>query len=144
MYEDLGFTHDECLYYNVSHSRFLEFIKNGKIVSNSRDNNNYGEFRFITILVNRSYGEEAITFYGNGYHEYRETISPNWSFNVGNGCIYRNNPVLNTNKVLKEIESERKHLNFDSKPKKNTFSILADLTDEDGAYTIMQDYDMLD
>lgn len=140
LYGDLGFTEYDELYSKITHEKFLEFLKKYPIVSSSRGNNNYGEFRFITVMVTRkcydgSEYKDAVTFYGNGYHEYREYSPETWSFYVGNGCLYSNKQELNRKTVIEEIENERKGMHFNKTYTNNTFSVLADLMDEDGAYS---------
>jgi hypothetical protein len=149
LYDDMKvFTDREQLYSKVTHARFLAILRDKRalIVSSHRSYNNYGEFRFVTVTMRRKYPgqpafREAITFYGNGYHEYRDITSPDWCFSVGNSGIYRNDPVMVKRSVISEIASERAGMCFDSKPTNNAFTFLADMGDDDGAYSeLCMDY----
>ena len=145
LYDDLGFTDKEQLYNRVSHARVLEYLNKYPIVSNHRDHNSYGEFRFITVMLPRkrnggSAYREAVTFYGNGYHEYRDTSPATWSFNVGNGCLYHDAQPLNRRQAIKEINDEHAAMSFDDTPKDNTFTFIADLTDDDAALAYINEY----
>lgn len=138
LYDDIGITEKEELYNRVSHERMLSYMRRYPIVDNHRSHNSYGEFRFITVIVPRKRNDgsrynDALTFYGNGYHEYREVSPDYWCFNVGNGCLYTGKPALNKRAAIKAVQDERAGMTFDTRPANNTFTFLADLTDDDAA-----------
>ena len=142
LYDDLGITDQEELYDRMSHERLLEFInrKDAKVVECTRSSNSYGEFRFVTVIMPRNLGHgtfrEAVTWYGNGYHEYRETSPDYWSFYVGNGCLYDKHPAMDKKAVIREIKEERAGMTF-TNPVNNRYTFIADLTDDDYALSEM-------
>ncbi len=72
--ELFGFSENEQLFSRVSKERFLEFLRDEKTsIHEAMDSeNNYGNFLFVTVSRPGSSGRVGITFYGLGYHEYRE------------------------------------------------------------------------
>lgn len=142
------FTDHENLYYRVTHARMLEIIRdpNWKIIKSNRDRNSYGEFRFVTITGTRTGTnidgqpvtyETNITFYGNGYHEYRDTTPETWEF-YATSTSRRDNPhPLSKSKVIREIQGERAAMTWHA-PSNNAFTQLADLTDDDFALVEME------
>ena len=143
------FSEQECLYWRVSHDRFQEILKNeGTLIHEIKDsNNNYGEFLFITTSRQGNTPQERVcmTFYGLGYHEYRERwITDEWFWFQANAF-----PELIRQKIDKEaaqalIEERLDAISQDSHLDTQTergklFEMLADLTDEDGALAEMED-----
>jgi hypothetical protein len=152
-----GFTGRERLTWRVSEERFRALLEDEHTVIHSVElsANNYGEFLFLTVSLpeqaSQSIGERTsvVTMWGLGYHEYRERwIHQEWFW-------YRafSRPELleqtvdkaTARRLLEERrESIRPHV---GKPRQSDrgklFEMLADLTDDDAAYTEMQDLDDL-
>ena len=73
-YEVFGLTKKEQLNWRVNQARFEEILNDDQtIIHEIKDStNNYGEFTFVTTSRPGDQGRISITFYGLGYHEYRE------------------------------------------------------------------------
>jgi hypothetical protein len=152
-----GFTERERLTWRVSEERFRALLEDERAVIHSVElsANNYGEFLFVTLSLpeqaDQPVGERAsvVTFWGLGYHEYRERwITSEWFW-------YRafSRPELLAQSVDRAttrqlLEERREDIRPDvgrtqQSERGKLFEMLADLTDEDGAYTEMQDLDDL-
>ena len=153
LYGDMGFTDWHELNHAIIHSELINFLnrKDVKIISVSIGKNNYGKFQFVTCAIPRTLtrdnGEsfsfvECVTFYGSGWHEYRDILKTNWDFMVGNSFLVADkNPMIKRD-AIKQIESYRleRGIKKDSKVNKGTnkFSFIADLTDDDYAMVNME------
>jgi hypothetical protein len=151
-YEVFGLTENESLFWRVSQKRFDEILNDQQTIIHSMNDtsNSYGEFLFVTASRPCEQGRIFMTFYGLGYHEYRERwISDEWFWYQASPT-----PELLSQKIekdeAKEKLSERLGL-ISPHLAKNTQSdrgqlleILADITDEDGAIAEMEDLESLD
>ncbi len=145
--EPYGFSENERLFDRVTHNRFLAILNDPQtdILKAEMNSNSFGEFLFVS--TRRGAGDTAsqITFYGLGYHEYRERwIDKEWAW-------YESTPSSETDqaKLAKEVaiaiitdrqteitsEVGRKP----QSPRGKLYEMLADLTDEDGALTELED-----
>jgi hypothetical protein len=145
LYGDLGLSAGE---ESVTHERMLEFINTYPVMDISVDNNNYGEFQFISVkavafMNNGSPRDELIQFWGNGYHEYRGVMMVRWNYNIGNAFLMDDKTEMNKSEVIKQIESRRAEMGIrkDSKQETsgNTFELLANLLDDDAAMIMMDE-----
>lgn len=129
----------------MSHTRFMEILDepHTKVHRVEESLNNYGEYLFVTVSRPGAEKRILMTFWGLGYHEYRERwIVDEWSW-------YQSLRELESESVPREtarelIEERRKALQAYGQENTQTrrgqvFEMLADLTDEDGAYTEMED-----
>jgi len=141
LWGDMGIRQGE--YDGISHERLMEFIEVYPVYNVTIDHNNYGEFQFITLkaIQYRNDGSKMYTslqFWGNGYHEYRESMVVNWRINV-NSWYSRTDgeKPLNKADVIKQIEARRESMGIRKDTKQessgNLFSTIADLTDDDFA-----------
>jgi hypothetical protein len=140
------FTESEKLWDGVRDSRLRAWLADSQTVIHSTElsSNSYGEFLFITLTR----GNEHYTFYGYGFHEQRERwITDTWRY-------YSTTPTKKTleqrltateaewrlNQRQREIEAEQAA--DDSTPSERAllFALLADLTDEDGAMSELDDF----
>jgi hypothetical protein len=150
-FEVYGFTEKECLYWRVSHDRFITILDEDQTMIHQvqESSNNYGDFLFVITSREGQSGRICMTFYGMGFHQFRERWFTNeWYWYQSNF-----NPNLLRERLTKEeaqaliqqrlddirpeitetIQSERGRL----------FEMLADITDEDGAWAEMQDMENL-
>jgi hypothetical protein len=111
------------------------------IYESHESENDYGEFLFVTYTV----GDAWWTSFGLGYNWNRERTVLGWeSYTTSE---YNRKTALNKAVVLAEIVArhEEKQADFmaeQSKPQSRhgiLYSMIADLTDEDGAMAEMQD-----
>ena len=150
-YEILGLTEQEQVSGKISQDRFEEIIRAGD--TNVHDiklsSNHYGEFLFITLSRLGNQGRVYATFYGVGFHEYRERwITDEWFWYQAMG-----NPDLQREQIPKdeaevEIQSHREEIQPEMRLDTQTergrlFEMLANLTDDDGALAEMEDIDQL-
>jgi hypothetical protein len=150
-YKTFGFTEDERLFWRVNDRRFNEILDDEQtIIHNIRETGNtFGDFLFVT--ASRPGGQEriAMTFYGLGYHEYREKwIKGEWFW-------YRSgaNPETMQDQIEKEKAKEmikqrlvsiQPHFgDYPQTTRGQVFEILADLTDENGAVAELEDIESL-
>jgi hypothetical protein len=135
----------------VSQNRFEEIFDDQQSIIHKigPSSNEFGEFLFVTISRPADRGRIGMTFYGLGYHEHRERwITEEWFW-------YQSefqSDVLKQ-KVVKEEAKEllrKRRVEIAPLTSQNTqtergklFEILADLTDEDGALTEMEDLESL-
>lgn len=136
-------TEDESLWDRISFFRFKEIIANARteILKVERSTNNFGNFLFITLRYKRKH----ITFFGFGLHEARNQYYYNsLSFYTGNDWMYKDMEPISKIDALKiiNVEYEKyKRLSKKEKPIPNeTFCLLADMADEDGALSLLEDY----
>jgi hypothetical protein len=144
-----GFTEREQLWDRITDGRFNAIIADEQTVVHRIElsSNNYGEFLFVA--TSRGAGERrvCITFFGCGYHDYRERwITGEWFW-------YRANefPEVLRQEVSKEEAQEvlrERRAEIASYTSQQTqsgrgrlFEMLADLLDEDGAISEMEDMD---
>lgn len=149
--EIYGFTEPEQLFWRINSERFSEILKDERTLIHkvAESSNQYGDFLFVT--TSRMGGKERVymTFYGLGYHEYRERwITNEWFW-------YQTNPypeLLKTRidkKEAEELLQQRREAILPEVGRSRqtargrVFELLADLTDEDGALAEMEDLDSL-
>ena len=150
-YEIFGLTEHEQLFWRVTQKRLDEILKDERTIIHKIEpsSNDYGEFLFVTTSRPGEQERIYMTFYGLGYHDYRERwITKEWFW-------YQTNPYpdLLSSKVtkdeakelirqrLEEIRPELKQSRQSNRGK--AFEILADFTDEDAARAEMDDLESL-
>lgn len=141
-----AFTEREKLFDQLSHERFSKLIADEQTTIHEIElsTNSYGEFLFVS--TSRDVGDKSvyITFWGLGYHEYRER----WLMNVwcwhdsqrpASQLIITNAEALEMiRKRQEDIASYAEQLPQSQRAK--LFELLADFTDEDGALTELEDF----
>ena len=150
-YEVYGFSEKECLYWRISHDRFSTILEDDQTMIHQvkESSNSFGDFLFVTTSREGKNGRVSMTFYGLGFHEYRERwFTDEWYW-------YQSNfqPNLLRERLTKEEAQEiiqqrsediRPEIgNIDQSERGKLFEMLADLTDEDGALAEMQDMENL-
>ncbi len=151
-YEVFGLSEKEFLFNRMTQKRFSELLEDKQtfIHSIQESSNNYGEFLFITTSRPGFHERVCITFFGLGYHDYRERwISDEWFW-------YQSSPTpeLLAKKIdkgeAKEKLSERQdfispYLSQNTQSSRgHLFETLADMTDEDGAIAEMEELESFD
>ena len=146
-YEQFGFTEQERLFYRVNQERFEEILddKQTFIHKIEPSSNDYGEFLFVTTSRPGDRGRLVMTFFGLGYHEYRERwITNEWFWfqsEIFQNLLNQKVPKEEAKEILKLRTDEIAPLAEQDYQTKHgeLFEILADLTDEDGAWAEMED-----
>jgi hypothetical protein len=142
-----GFTERERLYDRIGHQRFLGLLTDEQTVVHSIElsSNSYGEFLFV--LVSRPAAEQrvALTFWGLGYHEYREQwITGEWFWHQSDLSGGRAEQPMVREEVLSMIAERYQEVlvssrNAQQSKRGQLFEMMADLTDDDGAISDMED-----
>lgn len=144
-----GFTEHEKLYDQISDKRFRALLGDEATIVHKAgvDGNNYGEFMFVSLSRKAEGCCSSVTFWGMGYHEYRERwMTDHWRW-------YQANPLpqaLAQKLTYEEVEELLKIRQEEIAPYANQtqttqtergklFEMLADLTDDDGAIAEMDD-----
>jgi hypothetical protein len=138
------FTDDENLFDKISLKRAKEIIQREDILiySSEISYNTYGEFLFITF----TYKERIFVIYGLGEHCERERWVGDFNINTGQEYNIRDTVPIDKEEVLKQINERaklKKHYTYEQSYRGELYDILADIGDEDGAASILEDYDFM-
>ena len=107
--------------------------------------NSYGEFLFVTLSRPGSTGRIHVTFWGAGYHEYRERwLAEEWFWYFSNFPPAEDEPPLEREEAREQLNQRlayvQAHTDRETQSRRGElFELLADLTDEDGAWAELQD-----
>jgi hypothetical protein len=142
-----GLSENERLLYRITDKRLRKIVADEQTTIHkiSLDANNYGEFLFVTVSREVADKPVIITFYGLGHHEYREQwFTDEWYWYQGNPFSTILQSTLSKPEAEKQIQARCDEIVAyvtDHTPSQaaQLFAMLADLTDEDGAYTEMED-----
>lgn len=145
--EEFGFVEREWLFNKVSHARFLAFLDDPKtrVHRIEESTNSYGEYLFVTVSRPGTPKRILVTFYGLGYHEYREKwIAEDWYWYESVQSSLITQPTIPRDKAKHLIEERycevKAYAQQDTQTRHGQlFEMLADLTDEDGAWAEVQD-----
>ena len=148
-YEIFGLTEKEQLFWRVSQERFQTILEDEQtqVHEIKESNNNYGNFLFITTSRPGEQGRICMTFYGLGYHEYRERwITDEWFWHQSNLTPELRSKQLTQEEVQSILKQRQESIAPDIGMATQTdrgqfFELLADLTDEDGALAEIEDLD---
>ena len=135
------------LFDRIGHGRFMTLLAEEatsvhRILESS---NNYGEFLFVTLSRPGSRERLLVTFWGLGYHDYRERwLSDEWFWYFSNPLPREDTQVILKEDAQRLIEARlayvQTHASHEAQSRRGQiFELLADLTDEDGAYSEMDD-----
>lgn len=145
--DPFGFTEKERLYDRISDRRFRTLLEDEATTIHKVgiDSNNYGEFLFVTLSRAAGSQRSVATFWGMGYHEYRERwITDHWRW-------YRSNPLpqtleqqLTREEAAEQLQARQEEIAPYAARDTQTgrgrlYEMLADLTDEDGAISEIEE-----
>ena len=144
---EFGFTEQEALFDRVSHRRFLVFLEDEATILHRviEAANNYGEFLFVTMSRPGTDGRIYATFWGLGFHEYRERwLSQEWFWYFTNALPEDEKDEISKEEAQALLQERlayvQAHATDDTQSRRGQlFEMLADFTDEDGAWAEMQD-----
>jgi hypothetical protein len=146
--DPFGFTERERLFDRLSHQRLLSLIADEQthVHSIELSENKYGEFLFIQTSRPTDVGEvrACVTFWGAGYHDQRERwLVDEWFWYDSDprdveGRVEKGEAQLTIEKRLADIAPYNDQTKQSKRGK--FFEMMADLTDEDGAYTELEDW----
>jgi len=150
-YEIFGITDEEVSQWRVSDDKLTKILANPNttIHTINTDSNNYGEFLFLT--ASRGIGQQrtCMTFWGLGFHEYRERwIHQEWFWHQTQSEFVPQLEKLNQDAVQRLLDVRREEIspyvdNYQQSELGLMFESLADLTDDDGALAEMQDLGLI-
>lgn len=143
--QPFAFTERERLYDQISDGRFQKFLAEEAthIQEVQLSNNTFGEFLFVTISHPHEGKRQSLTFFGLGFHEYRERwITETWSWYVTARNLTK--AILDKQVALRHIEDRRADIapyltDTQPSPRARLYELLADLTDDDGALAELED-----
>jgi hypothetical protein len=146
--EGFPLSKNEQLFERVSDKRFqqLVFDPQTHIHEIKQDSNAFGEFLFVTVSHPKGQSRDILTFWGLGYHAYRERwLSAEWRFYETSSQSKSLQESLAPEEAKSLIEARRQAIqaSLDAQMPQTAraalFEILADLTDEDGAVSKLED-----
>jgi hypothetical protein len=141
-----AFTEREQLYDRVSHERFMALVMQPDVEVHEiqEASNSFGAYLFVTLSCRSEHPRKLLTFWGIGYHEYRERwIMDSWQWYES----YRKSetlPVIAKDEAYTQIKDREVFVRANVTPSQPSrraqlYELLADLTDEDGALTELED-----
>ncbi len=144
-YEIFGLTEEEASRYRVTDDRLKEILASSNTTPHNLklSTNTYGKFLFLT--ASRGVGQERtyMTFYGLGYHKYRERwISDEWFWYQSNESAVDFSTPISREEALEQLEERLEeishHLDKDTQTERwRKFEHFADLFDDDAAFAGM-------
>jgi hypothetical protein len=145
--DEFGFTEREQLFDRVSHDRLMAFLddSNTTIHRVEESSNSFGSFLFITLSKPGKDRRILVCFWGAGYHEGRERwIADEWFWHFSHPFPATLEQTVSHDEARRAIDEQRAFATAEATrdtqtSKGKTFEMLADLTDEDGAWADMQD-----
>lgn len=142
-----GFTDREQLFDRITDGRFRAIIGDEQTAIHEvkLSTNSYGEFLFVTASRPSSQERALVTFWGLGQHEYRERwLTKEWFWHRSNPFRETFSQSVSKQEAEEIIQARREEIapyvsqNVQS-GRGRLFEMLADLTDEDGALTEIED-----
>jgi hypothetical protein len=132
----------------VSHERFMTVVtmRDVNVHKIQMASNSYGEFLFVTLDRPKLALQQPLTFFGLGYHEYRERwISNVWQFHE---CYLgsRKLPIIPKAEAIAHISEQEAYVKANLPTEKRSdnakiYELLSSMSDEDAAITDLQDFD---
>lgn len=141
-----SFTEREKLYDHISHNRFMALMEQTDVNIHEiqESTNSFGEYLFVTVSCRSEQPKLLYTFWGLGYHEYRER----WITNTWQWYESQQNPskkaVLPKDEAIMQIKERAAFVRANATPTQQSrqaqlYELMADLTDEDGALSELED-----
>ncbi|MFC1878922.1 DUF2958 domain-containing protein [Chloroflexota bacterium] len=146
-YEIYGFSEQERLYWRVSDERLRQILADDRAIIHTirESSNTFGEFLFITTSRPGDQGRVAMTFFGLGYHEHRERwLTDEWFWYQANTYPDMLKDQVDKEEAKQWIQQRQESIQpYTGEGTQSEygqlFELLADLTDDDGALTELQD-----
>lgn len=141
-----SFTEREKLYDRISHQRLMALISQAEVDIHevSLSTNSFGEYLFVTVSCRTEQPRRLLTFWGLGFHEQRERwIAETWQWYESQRALGAL-PILPKDETSARIQEREAFVLTQTNPTKPSrraamYELLADLTDEDGALTELED-----
>jgi len=150
-YELFGITEQEKLRWRVDQNRFEEILTDDRtqIHTIAESSNMFGEFLFVTTSRPGEQGRICMTFYGYGFHGYRERWLINewfWYQATADTDLLREQiPIEEAQETLQgHWDKIKPRIRLDTQTERGfLFEMLANLTDDDGAQAEIQNLEHL-
>jgi hypothetical protein len=148
--ETFGLAENEILFNRFGDARLQTLLDSSEVTVHSADvdRNSYGEFLFLTLSKAHLGKRLCLTCYGLGYHEPREMwLQGVWSFYQSDDFSSRQVASLSKTEVQQVLARRRADVERWAQaapaPSQRAllFGILAELTDEDGALSELEELD---
>ena len=141
-----SFTEREKLYDNISHTRLMALVMQPDVDIHEvkEDSNSFGEYLFVTVSCRSEHPKKLYTFWGLGYHEYRERwITDSWQWYQSQQTAAKK-PTMHKEEALAQIKEREAFVRANAAPTRQSrqaqlYELIADLTDEDGALSELED-----
>jgi hypothetical protein len=146
--EGFPLSENERLFDRVSDKRFHQLVFDAQTTIHEIkvDSNNYGEFLFVTVSRLKGPGREALTFWGLGFHDYRDRwFTEEWPFHETYSMSKSLEKKIPQDEAKQLIQERRNEIQeeADAQVAQSSigalFEILADIGDEDGALSELED-----
>jgi hypothetical protein len=155
-----AFSESERLNGQMTHARFLRLLHepSTSVLDIKESTNSYGEFLFVTVAgtlpvvtqpVCEGDGRFTLTFWGLGFHDARECyLLDLWRWHEAQ-FVDDNAPALNKAKCLAQIDARLQQCQAEAATlpapsgRAAAFAFFAELGDEDGALTELEDLEAL-
>lgn len=150
-YEVFGITEAEVSRWRVTDDRLKEILAKPNTITHTikLSTNTFGEFLFLTTSRGTGQQRVCMTFYGLGYHEYRERwISDEWFWYQSQESLIDIQAQLSGEEVSTNLAERLAEISPHFGEETQTelgqmFEEIADLTDDDAALAEMQDLGLL-
>jgi len=150
-YEAFGITEAEVTRWRVSDERLREILANPNTTTHTikLSTNTFGEFLFLTASRGGGQQHVCMTFYGLGYHKYRERwLHKEWFWYQSQGNHVDIQSQLSEEEVNEKLDGRLAEISSlfgeDTQTELGVmFEQFADLTDDDAALAEMQDLGLL-
>lgn len=148
----LEFNDHERLYDRINHERFAAILINEQTAVHhvTVSSNNYGEFLFVTVSQLAGQDRTYLTFWGLGFHEQRERwITDEWYWYDAHPLNHMIPQVIAREDAQGLVQARIDEITpyvtpLNQSKRAQLFELLADLTDEDGATTELEDLGIWD
>src|SRR5258708_38023095 len=151
-HDAFGFTEHERLWERINHTRFLALLADPHTTIHHIEvsTNDYGEFLFVTLSQQIGQERQFVTLWGAGYHDQRER----WLIDEGGWYeTQQYRQMIPQQIALEDAQALVQERLAEIAPSVSSphqskraklFELLADLTDEDGALTDLDDLGIWD
>lgn len=142
-----SFTEREKLYDNISHTRLMALVMQPDVDIHEvkEDSNSFGEYLFVTVSCRSEQPKKLYTFWGLGHHEYRERwIADSWQWFESQQSAAKK-PMMRKEEAYIQIKEREAFVQANAAPanqqsrQAQLYELMADLTDEDGALSELED-----
>lgn len=149
--DPFNFSDRERLYDRITGERLEAMLKEVETAVHKVElsTNTYGEFLFVTLSRPSNDSRLALTFWGLGYHEYRERwLTDEWNWYQTSLHTDDETEPLEKSEALRLLQERHEEVatytrDGSQSRRGELFELLADLTDEDGAWAELDDLDQL-